>query len=408
MAAPYNCTSILIVDDHPANLLALEATLAPLGQRLVRATSGPEALRHLLEEDFACIVLDVQMPGLDGFQTARLIKERERSRHTPLIFLTAVYRDPSYVLQGYAQGAVDYILKPVDPDILRTKVAVFVDLHLQLRRMSELRGQLPDAECSLRSRESLRRLHAALEVLRAESAPLPSLEAAVTTAPVGLGLLDPQLRYLRLNAALAALHGLRVEEAPGRSLWELAPELAQVASTWLHERGGAPALSGRVVSQELPPGSGHWRHLLSSLTRGPEGLELAAVDLTQQPAAAQLLHSAIRQLAAAAEGLFLPLDATDAPRRIARRVVERVADCCLVDLLDAAGQLEPAALAHVRPDREPLLRELRAGRGPGLLSTARLRALDERRSQVVRPSLEELLARASENGEQSRLLRALG
>jgi PAS domain S-box-containing protein len=119
---------ILMVDDHPPNLLALEAILSPLGEEIVRASSGEDALRKLLDGDFACILLDVQMPGLDGIETASLIKKRERNRSTPIIFLTAIAKDPSYIFRGYSQGAVDYLLKPFDPEILRTKVSVFVDL----------------------------------------------------------------------------------------------------------------------------------------------------------------------------------------------------------------------------------------------------------------------------------------
>jgi PAS domain S-box-containing protein len=120
--------SILIVDDNPANLLAVEAVLEPLGHRLVRANSGSEALMRVLDEDFAAILLDVQMPGLDGYETASLIKQRERSRHIPIIFLTAINREPSQVFRGYAHGAVDYLLKPFDAGILRSKVSVFVEL----------------------------------------------------------------------------------------------------------------------------------------------------------------------------------------------------------------------------------------------------------------------------------------
>ncbi len=124
---------ILIVDDRPENLLALEAILEPLGEKLrfelVRADSGEAALRHLLHGDFALILMDVQMPGLDGFETAVLIKERERSRHIPIIFVTAISTDQRYVFQGYSSGAVDYISKPFDPDVLKSKVTVFVELY---------------------------------------------------------------------------------------------------------------------------------------------------------------------------------------------------------------------------------------------------------------------------------------
>jgi PAS domain S-box-containing protein len=137
---------ILMVDDHPPNLMALAAILDPLGQELVHANSGEEALRRLLESDFALILMDVQMPGIDGIQTARLIKERPRNRHIPIIFLTAIHKDPAYIFRGYKEGAVDYLLKPFDPEILRAKVSVFVDLW---RKNELLRRQ----QALLRARE---------------------------------------------------------------------------------------------------------------------------------------------------------------------------------------------------------------------------------------------------------------
>ena len=121
--------SILFVDDQEENLLALEAVLEPLGQRLVRASSGEEALGALLREDFALILLDVQMPDMDGFQTASFIKQREKTRHIPIIFLTALSKELHHVFRGYSAGAVDYVVKPFDPMILRSKVQVFVDLY---------------------------------------------------------------------------------------------------------------------------------------------------------------------------------------------------------------------------------------------------------------------------------------
>ena len=137
---------ILMVDDHPPNLLALAALLDPLGQELIHAHSGAEALRQLLESDFALILMDVQMPGIDGIQTAKLIKERPRNRHIPIIFLTAIHKDPAYIFRGYKEGAVDYLLKPFDPEILRAKVSVFVDLW---RKNELLRRQ----QAMLRARE---------------------------------------------------------------------------------------------------------------------------------------------------------------------------------------------------------------------------------------------------------------
>ena len=131
---------ILLVDDTPANLLALEAILEGSNHpgRFIRATSGAHALRRLLEQDFALIILDIQMPEMDGFETAALIRNRERTRRIPIIFLTAFSRSEANVQRGYALGAVDFLFKPIVPEVLRAKVAVFVDLH---RKTEEIRKQ---------------------------------------------------------------------------------------------------------------------------------------------------------------------------------------------------------------------------------------------------------------------------
>ena len=145
---------ILLVDDRPENLLALEAILEPLGQTLLYARSGEDALRELLRHDVAVILLDVQMPELDGFETATLIKQRERTSHVPIIFVTAISKDEEQVFRGYSAGAVDYVFKPFAPEVLRSKVAVFIDLHeknAQLRRQAE---QLKERELAEVRRES--------------------------------------------------------------------------------------------------------------------------------------------------------------------------------------------------------------------------------------------------------------
>lgn len=137
---------ILIVDDRQENLLALEAILEPLEQRVIRAHSGEEALRILLTRDVAVILLDVQMPGMNGFETAEMIKARERSKFIPIIFLTAISKEEEYVFRGYSVGAVDYLFKPFQPDILRSKVAVFVDLALKQRQLGEQEQRLREHE----------------------------------------------------------------------------------------------------------------------------------------------------------------------------------------------------------------------------------------------------------------------
>src|SRR3989440_171145 len=129
---------ILMVDDRPENLLSLEAILAESGRRLVKARSGAEALKRVLAQDFAVILLDVQMPGMDGYETARLIRQRERSRHIPIIFVTAYERTEASLTRGYGSGAVDFLFKPLVPQVLQSKVSVFVDLF---RKGEEIRRQ---------------------------------------------------------------------------------------------------------------------------------------------------------------------------------------------------------------------------------------------------------------------------
>ncbi|GIH73242.1 response regulator [Sphaerimonospora thailandensis] len=128
---------VLLVDDREENLIALEAILSSLDVVPVRAKSGEEALKALLSSDFALILLDVRMPGMDGFETAAHIKRRERTRNIPIIFLTVVDSAPDYAFRGYAAGAVDYLTKPFDPWVLRAKVAVFVQLYTMNQRLAE-------------------------------------------------------------------------------------------------------------------------------------------------------------------------------------------------------------------------------------------------------------------------------
>jgi signal transduction histidine kinase len=131
---PEDRVAVLLVDDHEANLVALAASLDPLGLDLVKARSGREALRCLLERDFALVLLDVRMPDMDGFETAALIRERDRTRDVPILFLTAMGQNDEHVARGYGLGAVDYVVKPVAPQVLRAKVSVFAELARRRRR----------------------------------------------------------------------------------------------------------------------------------------------------------------------------------------------------------------------------------------------------------------------------------
>src|SRR3989442_8466907 len=127
--------NVLLVDDRRENLLALEGILKGIGQNLVKASSGAEALKFLLRNEVAVILLDVEMPDMDGFQTAMLIREREKSRHTPIIFLTAISKSDIHLSQGYSIGGVDYIFKPFAPDVMKSKVSAFVDMFRQRQEL---------------------------------------------------------------------------------------------------------------------------------------------------------------------------------------------------------------------------------------------------------------------------------
>ena len=170
---PQDRVNILMVDDHPQNLLALEAVLGDMGQNLVSASSGREALKRLLDQEFALILLDVQMPGLDGYETAALAREREQSRHTPIIFLTAINQSEAQVFKGYSSGAVDYMFKPFVPEVLKAKVSVFVDLYRstqEVRRQAELLQQANaelEGEIAERRKaeEALHKVHDELEAM---------------------------------------------------------------------------------------------------------------------------------------------------------------------------------------------------------------------------------------------------
>ncbi|WKX72935.1 two-component system response regulator [Streptomyces sp. XD-27] len=209
---------ILLVDDRPENLLALEAILSALDQTLVRASSGEEALKALLTDDFAVILLDVQMPGMDGFETAAHIKRRERTRDIPIIFLTAINHGPHHTFRGYAAGAVDYISKPFDPWVLRAKVSVFVELYMK--------------NCKLREQAALLRLQ---------------LESGQPVAGDGK---EPAGLLAELSARLAAVE--EQAEALSKQLNETADAAAVATAAHLERK-----LTGlRRALDALEPGTG--------------------------------------------------------------------------------------------------------------------------------------------------------
>ncbi|MEH2173453.1 hybrid sensor histidine kinase/response regulator [Nostoc sp.] len=279
--------NILLVDDKLENLLALEAILEKLGENLVRATSGEEALRCLLHQDFAVILLDVQMPGMDGFETATLIRNRGRSRHTPIIFLTAFSTSDQMLFKGYALGAVDYLLKPLDPNILTSKVTVFVELFKKTEAIKQQTAQLVAVNTELRQSE---------ERFRSLS----------TCSPVGIFETDTEGNCKYTNPRYQVICGLKAAESlEKRWLESVHPEDRERAiaswSTYICE--------GREYSEEFRFQAAHgnirWVQVRSSPMLSSQGDLLGYVgtleDITERKQAEEVRAQVIREQTARQE-----------------------------------------------------------------------------------------------------------
>lgn len=298
---PEQNVNILLVDDQPKNLLALSALLDSPDVNLVKANSGKEALRCLLNQDFAVILLDVQMPEMDGFETAMLIRQRVRSQHTPIIFITALNRDDIHVERGYSLGAVDYILKPFAPEILKSKVAVFVELFKKTQLLKDQATLLEAANKKLEGEiiqrqkveEELRRAHDSLEIkvqertaqlaianesLQAEITQRKIIEAAlfqekeqaqVTLQSIGdavittnrLGLLE------YLNPVASALTGWSQQEASGKPMGEIVRMVNETTHELVESPVETAMREGKPVCLDKP-----------TLLISREGCELAVDD----------------------------------------------------------------------------------------------------------------------------------
>jgi CheY-like chemotaxis protein/anti-anti-sigma regulatory factor len=303
--------NILMVDDRPQNLLALEAVLGDMGQNLVRANSGREALKHLLDREFALILLDVQMPGLDGYETAALAREREQSRHTPIIFLTAINQSDAQVFKGYSSGAVDYMFKPFVPEVLRAKVSVFVDLYRstqEVRRQAELLRRANDElenEIAERRKaeEALRKVH-------------EELEARVERRTVQLA---------RANAELEAEGAERLRAEQDRA--RLQEEVIRMQAAMLEELSTPLIpLSDAVVIMPLVGTIDAKRaeQILAVVSQGvvSKGARVAIIDITGVPTVDTHVASVLIRASQAVRLLGAEVVLTGIRARVARALVE--------------------------------------------------------------------------------------
>ena len=386
--------AILIVDDRPANLLALTAVLSPLGARLVEASSGAEAIALAQKEQFALVLLDVQMPGIDGFEVAKRLRQVEISRETPIIFLTAIHRDESYARQGYELGGADYLMKPFDPDILRARARSFVDLfnqREQLRR-KHLQTRTQERDQAIRQLVAFEQIAtAALESANLEAflhTLLRVFEEAVTSVD-SAGILLREGDELEARASLGLDEGVssrfrvRVGEgfagkiAATREAMHLtnAAESPLVQWPWVRNRGvrgllGVPLVSdGDVLGVAIIGSVG-----VSDFSASERRLFAAVADkaasavdrvrsrrrveqlLEAEKAARREAEAAARQqtiLAEVSGVLSSSLDIEATLEAVVRMAVPGFADWCAVELVDEAGPTS-RHIAHGGPPTEEL------------------------------------------------------
>jgi len=333
---------LLLVDDRPENLLALEALLEPLGQELVRAESGEEALRQLLRHEFAAILLDVQMPGLDGFETAALIKQRERSRHIPILFLTAISKDAEHVFRGYGVGAVDYLTKPFDPHILRAKVAVFIELWqktVEIRRQDALIRAQELAAQELESEERYRFLG-------------DSIPQQVWTA-----LPNGALDYV--NQRVVDYFGRSFEALIGWGWSDFVDEndLPTTIDLWTTALRTGEPYEVEFRLRRASDGAHRWHLARAVAMRDNDGEIVRWFGTNTDIEERRVSEDRQNFLAEAGWVLGSSLDYQQTLADVARLAVPRIADWCAVDIF-VDNVLERLALEHADPLKVTLAREL--------------------------------------------------
>ena len=287
--------ALLLVDDRPENLTALEAVLGGDGLELIKASSGNDALRLTLKRDFALVLLDVQMPDMDGFETAELMRANPKTRHLPIIFVTAGMRELKLQFKGYELGAVDYLIKPFEPLVLQSKVHVFCELYRQRRELEKSRGEL-----EIRIKERVAELAHSEERFR----------QLATYAPVGIFQVDSQGECLYANRSWCEMAGIGEAEAVGQS-WTrtLHPDDREgVDATWLQSMA-----SGREWSLDYrylhPNGGLRWVHgsavALRDATGAISGYLGSTLDITERKRSDNELQIAASVHQAIGEGIAI-------------------------------------------------------------------------------------------------------
>jgi PAS domain S-box-containing protein len=386
-------SNILLVDDRPENLLALEAILEPLEQNLLYAHSGEEALRQLLRNDAAVILLDVQMPIMDGFETAMLIKQRERTKYIPIIFVTAISKDEEHVFRGYSAGAVDYVFKPFSPEVLRSKVAVFIELHektRQLRQQAELLKEQELAELRRESEERYRFL--------AEAQP----DQIWTATPSG------ELDYVN-QRVLDYFDASFSEHVAGGWTDVTHPEdLARTLQLWQQALDTGTPYENELRLQRAADESYRWHLTRAVVMRNRSGEIVKWFGSNTDIDDRKRAEEAQRFLVDAGATLGGSLDYRTTLAALAKMAVPRIADWARVDILED-GKLRTLAVEHVDERKVELALELgrrypedpEAAQGPPLV-------LRTGESELMTEISEERLSELAVDDLHLELVRELG
>jgi PAS domain S-box-containing protein len=362
MAAMSEPVDILLVDDRPADLRVLEELLADPLHRLVTAQTGKDALKRVLHHDFAVILLDMLMPDMDGFEVASIIKQRERSRHTPIVFLTAAGTDLSFIYRAYSVGAVDYLPKPIDPDVLRAKVRIFVELFRKDRRLQQQAEELREADRRTQELAITRLKLADQKRYRNLAEAIPQI---VWTAGA-----DGALDYV--NANWVELTGMAREASRGAG-W-LAAVHSEDASA-CHAAWQEAVSTGKIFQAECRlrgrDGSFRW-HLGRAVPElDDEGQVIGWLgtytdfdDLKRAQAESDAASGRSLLLAEAGARLSSSLDAGETLREVVRLLVPELSDWCIVSLVDSEELLAGVgAWAHACVEQDDHLAAL-SGRFP--------------------------------------------
>jgi PAS domain S-box-containing protein len=383
---------LLLVDDREDNLLALEAMLEPLGLRCVSVTSGSAALKQLLLDDFACILLDVQMPELDGFELAELIKQRERSQHIPIIFVTALSKEERHVFRGYSAGAVDYIFKPIEPDILRSKVAVFVELWQKGRQLQEQAERLHEQELAALEQASEERYRQLADAM-------PQIVWTSDADGATTYFNRRWFEYTGMDPADAGPHAWQLAVHPDdlplavsrREQTLRSGETFEVEYRFRDAAGGYRWHLGRAVPMRAADGSiDFWIG--------------TATDIHDR----KRIEDQQRFIVAAGDELARSLDYRETLRHVAELAAGEIADWCVVHIVESDGAVVQIAIAHRDPAKVTFAREVQDRYPPRDDATGPAAVIRTGEPELVPEITPELVRAAARDELHLELLQELG